>query len=298
MPIDPRHLTALLAIKTHGSFVRAAEALNMSQPALSSAIATLESRLGSQLIERGPKGATLNQHGERLATHAENIKATLGLAEEEARLHRAGLGGRLLVGGTPIALTMIAAPVLAQMASGHAVRADAVEGSDDQLMDMLQHGRIEIFVGTVGVDGDAPDVTEIVLAQVSFCVFVRSGHPWATRPSVAIADLAEWQGQWVLPAPGSGFRRHVESAFVAAGLSFPANAISCHTLSVHKELLLNMDCVTLLPPAAAQAEIDAGLVVPIPLTSDVFTRSIGLKHLSRATLSPLAQRFIELAQRS
>ena len=55
MNIDPRHLTLVLAVTRHGSFNRAAEALGISQPALSKSIALLERRISAKVFERGPR---------------------------------------------------------------------------------------------------------------------------------------------------------------------------------------------------------------------------------------------------
>jgi LysR family cyn operon transcriptional activator len=70
-----RHLEAFLAAVKHGTFVKAAEALQISSSGLSQAIAELEGDLGEgvRLFDRGQGGARLTAHGEALVAHAERL---------------------------------------------------------------------------------------------------------------------------------------------------------------------------------------------------------------------------------
>ena len=61
-----RHLRTLVAIAEHGSLVRAAKALSISQPAVTKTLAELEDIAGHRLFERSPKGVTLTGAGQIL----------------------------------------------------------------------------------------------------------------------------------------------------------------------------------------------------------------------------------------
>ena len=64
-----RHLRTLVAIAEHGSLVRAAKALSISQPAVTKTLAELEDIAGHRLFERSPKGVTLTGAGQILVRH-------------------------------------------------------------------------------------------------------------------------------------------------------------------------------------------------------------------------------------
>jgi len=62
-----------LAVVTYGGFHRAADALRVSQPAVSARIGALEDSLGTRLFERGPRGLSLSPAGKALRPHAEQL---------------------------------------------------------------------------------------------------------------------------------------------------------------------------------------------------------------------------------
>ena len=78
--LDVTRLRQLAVIVRHRSFSKAAEAIGISQPALSKNIRTLERALGVRLLERGRFGALPTEFGLALARHADAIDAELGSA--------------------------------------------------------------------------------------------------------------------------------------------------------------------------------------------------------------------------
>ena len=79
--LELRHLVALEAIASEGSFGRAAQRLGYTQSAISQQIASLERIVGQRLVERpgGPRPVTLTEAGALLLSHAEGIMARLFL---------------------------------------------------------------------------------------------------------------------------------------------------------------------------------------------------------------------------
>ena len=70
MKLEPRQLQHLATIAHHGSFSRAAAAMSISQPALSSSMAQLEKSVGDRVLDRGRHGAKLTDLGRTLVRHA------------------------------------------------------------------------------------------------------------------------------------------------------------------------------------------------------------------------------------
>ena len=85
-------LRAIVAVADYGNFSEAAFALNLSQPAISHAIATLEAELGVPLFARGRRGAVLTTAGEQIVYHARQALLHLELMQKEANLQK-GLDG-------------------------------------------------------------------------------------------------------------------------------------------------------------------------------------------------------------
>ena len=102
MPIDPRHVTLVLAISDHGSFSAAASALSTSQPALSNRIAMLEREIGAKVFVRNRFGVTLTEVGQLLLRHARAIDASIGQIRNEIELRKRGIEGPVTIGSTPV----------------------------------------------------------------------------------------------------------------------------------------------------------------------------------------------------
>ena len=73
MNIELRHLRHALALAEHGNFARAAEALHLSQPALTRSLQALEAQVGEQLFDRSHREVTPTTMGELLLQHARQL---------------------------------------------------------------------------------------------------------------------------------------------------------------------------------------------------------------------------------
>jgi DNA-binding transcriptional LysR family regulator len=90
-------LRAVVAVAERGNFSEAALDLQLSQPAISHAIATLEEELGVPLFARGRHGAVLTPAGERILYHARQALQSLEMMEREANLHKGLHGGHVRI---------------------------------------------------------------------------------------------------------------------------------------------------------------------------------------------------------
>ena len=112
MALDPRQLKAFLTIVRVGSLGLAAEALHITQPALSRIVRRLESQLGVQLFERRTTGMELTSFGHALLPHATFLSEEAALAIEQINSLR-GLGqGTIRIGAVASAATMLLPAVL------------------------------------------------------------------------------------------------------------------------------------------------------------------------------------------
>src|ERR1044071_10043526 len=132
MALDPRQLRAFLAIVRCGSLGLAAEALHITQPALSRIVRRLDEQLEVQLFERRTTGMELTAFGQALLPHATVLSAEGARALEQINSLR-GLGhGTLRIGSVASAAITLLPPVLDRMLTHwpnlHVQITDAVEG--------------------------------------------------------------------------------------------------------------------------------------------------------------------------
>ena len=289
--LDPRQLHALLAVARHGSFSRAAVAQQVTQPALSIAIARLERRLGVQLLDRTPRGARLTGFGKILARHARALEATLQDAEEEIRLHQIGVQGPLSIGGTPVSLISLVPTALGRLErSGVRFSAHIMAGTDEELLRRLRADELDIVVSTVGADGEREDLAEERLVEVPFDVVVRPGHALARRRLVRLCDLRDLP--WAMPVAEHPFRRQIENIFLSEGERLPTNTVTCDTLLSLKAVASQTDCIAILPRQAIAVERDAGWLRAIRFAHSSANPFIGFIIRRAREPRPLLQSYI------
>lgn len=107
-------LSALVAVADYGNFSEAALELNLSQPTISHAIATLEAELGVPLFARGRRGAVLTAAGEQIVAHARQAIHHLELMQKEANLQKGLEGGQVRIASFRSVATHLLPRVIAQ----------------------------------------------------------------------------------------------------------------------------------------------------------------------------------------
>ena len=115
MALDDRLLkgvSVLAAVVEAGSFIRAAENLGITQPAVSRAIARLEARIGVRLLDRTTRSVTLTEDGRRLYEETSSLLSSIGEAVSLASGAASVVRGRLRVNMDPYFSSILLAPHL------------------------------------------------------------------------------------------------------------------------------------------------------------------------------------------
>lgn len=292
--IDPRHLANLLAIAKYGSFNRAAAARGLSQPALSNSIAQLERRLGVQVLNRSKRGSELNDFGKILARNAQTLEALLLQTGEEIRLKRSGVEGPLRIGVVPSMMLKFMPELMARLLKTKpAVELSLIEGLDDQLISALQTGDLDLVLGPLAEVFSAPQsIMEEALFDDPFSIGVAPHSALAKRRSLTLAELRDHP--WVMPSPGSAYRRHVEGLFAAEAIPWPVNSIVTSSLYLLESIVAQTDRVTLITELQAAMHND-WRIRSIPLKNGG-KRVLGIKRRRGGQLSPFAARVVQLAR--
>src|SRR6188472_3892629 len=113
--LDPRRLLTFREVAHRGSFSRAAEALSLTQPAVSQQLAALERQLGARLLDRGPGGVTPTALGAVLLDHADALADRLALAGTQLGELVGADARRLRIGAFPSALATIVPAAIARL---------------------------------------------------------------------------------------------------------------------------------------------------------------------------------------
>jgi DNA-binding transcriptional LysR family regulator len=256
--LDPRRLLTLRAVAAAGSFSRAAEALSLTQPAVSQQVAALERQVGTKLLERGPGGPVPTEAGAVLLAHAEAIAGRLELADRQLGelLDRPV---RLRIGAFSSALGVLVPPAIARLhAALPDVELSAVEGRADDLGERVARGELHVavcFQDPANPRREPEGTRRRELGDEPMLVALPPDHRLAGRRSVRLADLAE--DVWTAPS-ASGI---VARACAEAGFE-PRIAFTTPDPLAIRALVAGGLAVTLVPRLLTP-ELHGAAVVPL-----------------------------------
>lgn len=186
--MDLRHLRAFVAIADAGGFARAAARLNLSQPALSRQIQSLESDLDVKLFERIGRRARLTSEGEDLLRRSRRLLTDAESLGERARALRGGQTGVLRVGATPQAIETLLAPFLTRHRRRHpGVEIHLIEDGGVRLPVRLERGDVHLAL-MAGGDGRFHGR---LLCPLHVLAITSRAHRLTRRATLEVADLAD-----------------------------------------------------------------------------------------------------------
>lgn len=146
MQVTLRQLKYLIALADEGHFSRAAQATNVSQPALSVQIREMEDRLGVQLVERHARRIDFTPAGREVLWRARRIMDELNELQQAARWER-GLGGKLRLGVIPTVAPYLLPAALPLLRTRNVLLDLGVREAQTQaLMDELSRGALDAAV--------------------------------------------------------------------------------------------------------------------------------------------------------
>lgn len=292
MRIDPRQLSVLLAVARAGSLTAAGQALSLSQPGISAAIAQLERSMGTRLLDRGRHGAVPTEAGKLLIRRAEAIEELIAKGQREVDLQIAGVVGPLVVAGTPGALMSIIPAALARLRAVHPnFELQVREANDGDLIGLLRDRKADLTLSTIGIEVPPDDIVERAISQDPFELVVAHNHP-LKADVVSLEELNRLP--WVLPAASGAFRRQILALFLTNAVTLPQNVVLCDSLASTKEIICQTDYMTILPHRVVAPEIDTGALRTIALRQWLVTRTLGVRYLREALLAPIAQAFLDV----
>lgn len=268
-----RQLQFLAALDAHGSFVRAAEAVGVTQPTLSAGIKELETALGVTLVERARSGVVLTPAGQEATHRAASALAQVEDLVRSVRSAGAPLSGVFRLGAIPTiapfllprALKLLRAkfPDL-QLVLREDVTARLVEGLRVRTLD----------AALIALPYEASGIETEVIAEDEFLLICPKGHALATKTSLSTADLAG--EDLLLLDDGHCLRDHALSVcrLPQSRAAAEVGATSLHTLV---QMVAGGMGVTLLPKLAADGGAASGAAVEMRrFDRPMIGRSIGI----------------------
>lgn len=214
--MELRQLEYFVAVVEERSFTRAAQRERVAQPAVSAQIQRLERQVGQPLLTRSSRDVRLTQAGAAMLPHARAalaaVRGAQAAVDEVAQLIR----GAVAIGTVTLHPVDVAGLIAAFHADYPEVEITLGTDNSDALLAMLEDGRLDVAIVSIGVDETLPGMDFAVVTDEALEAVVATRHRLTRRKALSLNELCEYP---LISLPvGTGLRSRLDSACAAAGL--------------------------------------------------------------------------------
>ena len=291
-----RHLHTFVAVAQQGTLGRAAETLNLSQPALSKTLNELVQLTGTRLFERGRLGAQLTLVGEQFLTHAVKVLDALNTAGQ-ALNRKEGLNSDIVrIGALPTAALGILPSVIGQFHQQQKdITLQVATMNNTMLLAGLKSGEIDIGIGRMSDPELMSGLNYELLFLESLKLVVRPGHP-LLQETVTLSRVMEWPV--VVSPKGTLPRQNAETLLQSQGCKIPSGCIETLSASLSRQLTVDYDYVWFVPSGAVKDDLRRGLLAALPVPTQGAGEPIGILTRVDATLTAGTQTLLSAIRKS
>lgn len=290
--MEPRDLQYFTVVAEHGNLRRAAEAIGISQPALSKTLRRLEKASGTKVVKRTPKGVELTAMGTALLAHGRRLQLAMDDVLKEVADLNGGRAGMLRVGASFEAAELL----LPNTCEGLLQRSPDVVtkitvATNEALIPALRNAELDLIISGIPRAPEKDFVQEHIWDE-EFLVCAAASHPLARRKRVTIADLAG--ERWALASATTLSWQQVYRAFADHGLPPSHVAMEANFRLIRMQLVSQSGLLGFVPRWELHQSTQRSKLVEIPVKELAWTRQLGVRYRKDAYLSPAARKFIEL----
>jgi LysR family carnitine catabolism transcriptional activator len=286
--LSMKHLRAIVALATFGSFIAAASYLRMSQPGLSRVIQQAEGLLGVKLFARGTRSVSQTEAGREFVPVAERLLGELVQQSRKLKNLDGQLRGQIIISSLMSISHHVLPAALVEFRKRHPkIHIQVREGLASAVQEDVRGGVADFGVGNaVGLNEAL--TAEWVTPEPCYVVLAKS-HRLRKSATLNIRDVA---AEPMISMPtDSGLRRTIDLFANQRGVVLDHSIITNQFRSLFDFVASGLGIS--IVPAAALPPSDAYPILVKPLRPAI-TRRIGILRLAERSLSPASQAFLEI----
>ena len=269
-------LDTLLMVYEKKSFTKAAEALSLTQPAVSNHISLLEKELGITIFNRSKSSLKTTEEGEIAVKYARRLRALTCQMKEELRSAKKG-GTLVRVGITHTAESNFIAEVLARYASeNQGVNIKIITDTINNLYDKLSAYELDVAI----VEGRLPDeeINSVLLDTDRLMCIISPSHPLSRKSIVSLEDIQKERLLLRLSSSGTQnlFISHLESINMSIK-SFNV-ILEVDNVATIKDLVRKNFGISILARSACLDELKKGKLLAVPIQNLSMIRETNLLY--------------------
>ena len=282
MDIDDLH--AFLSVARQGSFSLAAEALHLTQPAVSKRIAALEQSLNTRLFDRIGRRIILTEAGQTLLSRADRILADVDDTRRAITNLTGEVRGKLSVATSHHIGLHRLPPVLRQFTHQYPqVQLDLCFMDSEAACRAVAQGELELAVVTLPFEQD-PDLILLPVWSDPLALVSALDHPLCRHQRLTLAQLGDYPA--ILPAGGTYTRELIERRFLKPGLPLRVSLETNYLETIKMMVSIGLGW-SLLPQTMVDRSLRTHHVKNLQVV-----RRLGMVHHAQRTLSNAARAFI------
>jgi DNA-binding transcriptional LysR family regulator len=288
-------LHVLLTVIQAGSMGKAAQTLNITQPAVSRSIAELEHAFGVRLLDRHAQGVEPTEYGRALLEGGAAVFDELHQTVRNIEFLADPEAGNLRIGAIPFLASGFVPAVVERLSVRHpGVVFQVTAAPAETLYRDLGERKFDFLVAWQF----GPFLNERLHFEALFndphVVVAGERNRWVRRRKFKLADLMD--EPWVLPPLETAFGATARESFRASGLDYPRAVVSTLINEVRLNMLASGRFLTLCSTSTLQFPTPRPGIKVLPVELALARVPVGIVTLRNRTLSPTARVFIEQAR--
>ena len=294
--LDLRLLHQAITLASYRNYARAAQALHLTQPALSRSIAGLEARLGEKLFNRTPHGVEPTAFGKLLLSRGQALLDDATGIEREFKLMRGLESGELRVGAGAYPAHMSVGKAVGWMLKRHPRLQIEVKVDDLRaIIGAVLVGRLDLAVIELSLVSGEPQLDAEPLPPHRAHFYCRIGHPLASEKNPPLKRILEFPfvGTRMPPRVAQDFLELANAGTIDRETGDYLPPIKVDSIRMVKDIVLASDAVAAAPLAFIAEEVGMGKLVPLAARVAWMQTGYGFVYLRSTTLSPAAEAFKE-----
>ncbi len=288
-----QQLEALIHLIDERSFSSAAKKMHLTQPSLTKHIRNVEEALGAKIVNRSNRSLSLTPEGRVLYDYARRIIKLRDEARDRVMRLREGEAGDIRIAASTIPATYILPYAIGGFRKKHPrIRTTVRTADSSDVIEMVLGNGAEI-----GFIGKRPSGGKLIASELwkdRLVLAVPSGHPWAKRRSVRVAEMAK--ESFVIREKGSGTRDAFEECLrETAGHGLPHLNIAAELGSSEavKEAVIAGLGISVISVHAIRRELKTGILAAVAIESCPIERSFYLIYRRQFDLMAHHNIFLE-----
>lgn len=282
-----------VAVARHASFFRAAEAVGVTQSAVTKSVADLERQIGCAIFVRTSRGATPTEEGRDFLDRAARVLADTSDLLSNRRGITDPMGGILRVGIYPGSLDWVLSAGLTELVRRYpTVRLHVFSGTVERGLKLLTRGDIDIACGLEEAFKRWSDVSCTKVGDVEMQCFVRRRHPLLSREGITLDDKLEFG--FVSPSMSAPYADTVQAVYRSRSLDAASSMHIVDFFPLAKSIVARSNAIGLIATTMPRGDNfdEEFVVIDDPL--DIPQFSVGLAVRTNWPVKPAAKELISL----